>query len=167
MIERLFTFAKAQVSSLFGGLVDYLAMILVTESLGIHYTLSIAISGMVGAVVNFSINQKWTFQSKGSLYQYSFWMQLLRFVFVVINSIILKASGTFLITNFLGIDYRYSHILTDLTVSLAFNYMLQRNWVFKKKSRSNEMRKQTEQIVTQTKRKVLWVERALANSVRD
>lgn len=132
MIEKIFVFAKAQVSSFFGGSVDYLIMIFLTEIFEVYYILSIVFGGIAGAIVNFSINKGWTFSSKEHNYKYSFGEQLLRFIFVVINSIILKASGTYCFTTFLKIDYIISRIITDLTVSAVFNYMLQRHWIFKR-----------------------------------
>jgi len=132
MFEKLLVFSKAQVSSGVGGVVDYLLMILFTEVFHVHYTISIAIGGIVGAIVNFSINRFWAFRSKIHPYQLSGRKQLFRFVFVAVNSILLKMSGTYLLTTFLKIDYKISRIITDLVVSVAFNYMLQRYWVFKR-----------------------------------
>ena len=51
MIEKLFVFTKAQISCGVGGIVDYITMILCTELLGIHYTISIAIGGIIGAFI--------------------------------------------------------------------------------------------------------------------
>jgi len=132
MVERLFVFGKAQVSSFIGGIVDYLIMISITEFFGVHYILSIAIGGLAGAVVNFSINRHWAFRSKEVPYECSGRRQLLRFCLVVINSIVLKSTGTWFFTSFMKIDYKISRIITDLIVSIIFNYMLQRHWVFKK-----------------------------------
>lgn len=132
-LERIVTFAKAQVSSCLGGLVDYFVMIFFTEVFHVHYTISIAIGGVIGAVVNFLINKTWTFHSKEHPYDLPFWKQLSRFVLVVMNSILLKISGTYLLTTFVGIDYKISRIITDLIVSIMVNYMLQRHWVFKRK----------------------------------
>lgn len=134
MFEKLLTFSKAQVSSGVGGVVDYLTMILFTEVFHIHYTISIAIGGVVGAIVNFSINKSWAFRSKVHPYKFSVRKQLFRFILVVVNSIVLKMSGTYLLTTFLKIDYKISRIITDLIVSVIFNYMLQRYWVFKRGS---------------------------------
>ncbi len=133
MIEKLFVFTKAQISAFLGGMVDYFIMILFTEVFHVHYTVSIAIGGVIGAMVNFTVNKKWTFRSKTVPYQHSGWQQLLRFILVVLNSIVLKASGTYLITTFLKTYYIISRMIFDLTVSLLFNYMLQRHWVFKNK----------------------------------
>ena len=132
LIDRVFIFAKAQVSAFIGGLTDYGIMVFITEVFHVHYTISIAISGIIGAVVNFSLNRYWTFPTKELRYKNSVKKQLLRFVFVVINSILLKSSGTYLITTFLKIDYKISRIIVDLIVSIAVNYNLQKNWVFKK-----------------------------------
>jgi putative flippase GtrA len=132
MIERLFIFTKAQISSLAGGIVDYLTMILFTEVFHLHYTVSIAIGGVVGAIVNFSINHKWAFRSSKLSYKFPAWKQFSRFVLVVANSIILKATGTHMITTYLGINYKFSRIFTDMLVSIVFNYTLQRHWVFRR-----------------------------------
>ncbi|HIX53892.1 MAG TPA: GtrA family protein [Candidatus Sphingobacterium stercoripullorum] len=125
--KSFLTFFKAQASAFIGGLSDYAIMLFCTEVLGIHYTLSIVISGTLGAVVNFSINKYWTFKSPSPIGG-----QLVRFVVVVLGSIALKSSGTYLVTEFVEIDYKISRIIVELVVSLLFNYPLQRYWVFKK-----------------------------------
>ena len=132
MISKIIIFLKAQMYAFIGGMVDYLVMIFFTEVFHFHYTLSIAIGGVIGAIVNFSINKKWTFHSPNIPYQQPLTRQFLKFVAVVINSIVLKAAGTHGITTFLGLDYKISRIITDLIVSIGFNYTLQKYWVFKK-----------------------------------
>ncbi len=126
--SSILVFLKAQVSAFVGGLVDYLIMIICTEAFGVHYTLSILISGSIGAIVNFSINRKWTFHAQKGNLKY----QIPRFIVMVIGSILLKSAGTYLVTNWLNINYKFSRIVTELIVSLGFNYTLQNYWVFKK-----------------------------------
>lgn len=111
---------------------DYAIMIGCTELLHIHYTISILISGILGAVVNFSINRKWTYQAENA----PVGAQLLKFGTVVLGSVLLKSGGTYLLTHLLNIDYKISRILTDIVVSLGFNYTLQTYWVFKAGRRS-------------------------------
>jgi len=132
LINRIIILTKAQVSAFSGGLVDYLVMIFFTEFFHLHYTLSIAIGGFIGAIINFSLNKTWTFNRKDIPYKNSLNKQLLRFIAVVINSIVLKAVGTYGITTYFGVDYKISRIFTDLIVSLVFNFNLQKYWVFKK-----------------------------------
>lgn len=126
--SSILVFIKAQASAFIGGMVDYLVMILCTELVGFHYTLSILISGSVGAVINFSINRKWTFNAENGNLKY----QVPKFIVVVVGSIFLKSGGTYFFTNWLSIDYKISRIVTDIIVSLGFNYTLQNYWVFKK-----------------------------------
>ena len=120
-------FFKAQLSAFIGGIADYLIMIFLTEYAGLFYTRSIIISGMLGAVVNFSLNRYWAFKSVDETKR----KQLARFVFVVLGSIALKSSGTYIVTEYLKLDYRISRLCVDAVVSLAFNFTLQKYWVFK------------------------------------
>lgn len=129
--KQFYVFAKAQVSAFIGGILDYLIMIACTELFHIHYTISILIGGVIGAVLNFSINRYWTFPSTIP-YQSPAGVQLIKFIFVVGGSIMLKSAGTYLLVNWLITDYKISRILVDIIVSLGFNYTLQTYWVFKK-----------------------------------
>jgi putative flippase GtrA len=126
--SSIFIFIKAQASAFIGGLVDYAVMIVCTEVFGIYFPISILISGVIGAVVNFSINRKWTYQAANGRID----SQLLKFTLVVFGSIFLKSGGTYLITEWLQIDYKISRVITDIIVSLGFNYTLQTYWVFRK-----------------------------------
>nr|WP_281370800.1 GtrA family protein [Microbacter margulisiae] len=114
-----------------GGVSDYFIMLFFTQVFHIHYTISIAISGVLGAVINFSLNKTWAFMSKQFPYKHTFRTQMMKFIVVVINSILLKILGTYLFTTYMHIDYRISRIIVDLIVSIAFNYNLQKYWVFK------------------------------------
>jgi putative flippase GtrA len=130
--NAVFVFAKAQLSAFLGGLIDYGVMIFCTEVLGVYYPISIAIGGVIGAVFNFSVNRYWTFNSdKASKAPVG--AQLVKFIFVVAGSIFLKSTGTYLFTNWLKINYKFSRIIVDIIVSLGFNYLLQTYWVFKKR----------------------------------
>jgi putative flippase GtrA len=132
MFAKLKIFLKAQVSAMIGGAVDYLIMIFFTEFFHVHYTISIAIGGIIGAVINFALNKKWSFKSRNYAYKNSGRVQFMKFVLVVLNSITLKSLGTFIVTSNLKIDYKISRIVIDLIVSILFNYTLQKQWVFKK-----------------------------------
>lgn len=134
--KQIFTFAKAQISAFIGGIVDYAVMIACTEWLHIHYTVSIIISGLIGAIVNFSINRYWAFQNNQSN-QSSVTSQLGKFLLMLAGSIFLKAAGTYLLTQGFRLDYRISRLIIDLVVSLGFNFILQNFWVFKKQQAEN------------------------------
>ncbi|WP_345234537.1 GtrA family protein [Olivibacter ginsenosidimutans] len=130
--NNFYTFLKAQFSAFFGGIVDYLTMIACTELLHIHYTISIVIGGVIGAIINFTINRHWTFGASGIRAKDHLTIQLMKFITMVGGSIVLKSSGTYLLTEGVHADYRISRIIVDILVSLGFNYTLQRYWVFKR-----------------------------------
>jgi putative flippase GtrA len=138
IFRQLEIFVKAQFSAFVCGMCDYCIMVLLTEFVGLHYTVSIAIACFLGAIMNFSVNKTWTFYSKNTSYKFSFPQQLRRFIFVVFSSIGLKMLGTYLLTTFVHIDYKISRIITDMLVSVLYNYILQRYWVFKDFTSSNK-----------------------------
>jgi len=132
MLRSILTFSKAQLSSFVGGVVDYGVMVFFTELLHVHYTISIVFGGIVGAVVNFSVNRMWSFYSREKPYRYSVMRQLVMFCPVVLGSIALKSGGTFALTSLTKIDYKLTRLAVDAIVSVFFNYMLQKHWIFRK-----------------------------------
>jgi len=132
LFQKILVFVKAQASAFIGGITDYCVMILFTELFHIHYTISIIIGGVVGAVINFKLNKHWTFFSEVDSYSQSARAQFMKFVMVLVNSILLKSYGTYLITTYMFNSYKINRIVVDLFVSLGCNYPLQKYWVFKK-----------------------------------
>jgi putative flippase GtrA len=120
------TFAKAQLSSFIGGIVDYLTMIFFTEVAGVFFAYSVIIGGFVGAIINFIVNRRFTFQAREGKKR----KQVPRFVIMVLGSIFLKTYGTYILTTFGSIDYKISRIMVDITVALGFNFPMQKFWVF-------------------------------------
>lgn len=135
--ESAKVFLKAQLSAFSGGVTDYGMMILLTEKLGIHFTVSILLSGTLGGIVNFCINRYWAFKNKSS-YKTSTRIQIFRFFSVVVGSITLKSSGTYLLHQTINLDYRIGRLLIDSLVSYGFNYPLMKLWVFGTKSKTGK-----------------------------
>lgn len=136
MLQRLrrlvLNFTQAQISAGAGSVVDYGLMILGVEVFGWELFWSLACGGVVGAVINFSLNRYWTFRDKGVAYYSGLGGQILKFATTVAGSILLKYLGTYALEHYAGIDYKIGKLISDLFVSVLFNYTLQRFWVFRK-----------------------------------
>ena len=132
VLNELKTMSKAQLSALIGGSVDYISMIYITDYLHVYFAYSIIISGFIGALVNFTLNRNWSFKEKRRNYSDPLISQVLKFIPVVLNSVLLKSVITYSIVRYLFINYKIARILTDIIVSVAVNYPLQKVWVFKK-----------------------------------
>jgi putative flippase GtrA len=44
----------------------------------------------------------------------------------------MKATGTYWLVQAVSLDYRISRLAVDAIISFAFNYQMQKRWVFKK-----------------------------------
>ena len=82
-------------------------------------------------MVNFSLNRYFTFRDKERSYHSDLKGQLFKFTLIVLGSILLKYLGTYSLERFVGIDYKIGKLISDLFVSVLFNYTLQRFWVFR------------------------------------
>ena len=62
--KNIFIFGKAQVSAFVGGLCDYGIMVFCVELLTFSVKNAVVVGGLIGAIINFSINKYWTYQSQ-------------------------------------------------------------------------------------------------------
>ncbi|HSY61374.1 MAG TPA: GtrA family protein [Cytophaga sp.] len=124
----MLTLLRLQVTSILATLVDFLITVIFAEVIGLYY-IAATISGSVsGGVVNFLLNRKWVFNISGSNRLMN---QIMRYVLIWIGSILLNASGVFLVTEYVHVNYILSKILVSLIVGISFNQYLQKQFVFK------------------------------------
>lgn len=121
------SFGKAQISAFIGGASDFSIYTLCLQFLGLPAHISNIISGSLGAVVNFIINRYWAFDSTSTPVGKQLW----KFVIVVIGSISLKSAGIYILVDSIGMNPFYSKVIVEVVVSLGFNFVLQKYWVFK------------------------------------
>jgi len=120
------TFLKTQISSLLATAVDFLVTIILVEAAGLHYAAATVLGAVSGAFANFIINRNWSFRAgEGSIKH-----QGLKYFCVWLGSVILNTLGIYLLTAHLGISYVVSKLLAAIVVGIAFNYTLQRHYVF-------------------------------------
>ncbi|MGN0002556.1 MAG: GtrA family protein [Sphingobacterium composti] len=127
MSFKLKEFLKAQLSAFLGGMTDLAIYSFCFKVLNFSAPFSNAISGSLGAIVNFVINRYWSFGNTKN----SIGSQLWKFVIVVIGSIMLKSIGIHYFVDVWQWHFLLSKLLVEIIVSLGFNFTLQKYWVFK------------------------------------
>lgn len=123
----MFTFLKAQTASIVASVVDFLVTIVAVELFGFWY-LAGAVTGTIsGGITHFSLGRNWVFHASDK----SIPAQAMKYFMVWNGSLMLNASGVYLITHYGGLNYIYSKILSSLLVGFFYNYIIQKKYVFR------------------------------------
>jgi putative flippase GtrA len=115
-------------SAFIGGLSDFAIYSFSYKVLLISAPFSNAISGSLGAVVNFTVNRYWAFNNTRDSVGSPLW----KFILVVLGSITLKSLGIYFLVDVWQFHFLVSKMVVELIVSLGFNFILQKYWVFRK-----------------------------------
>lgn len=122
------TFFKVNVASLTAGFCDYLVTIIFKEFLLVNAVIASVVGTIFGGVINFLIGRHWVFRSS-DLPSFS---QAGRYLFAWIGNLILNALGVYCLIRFGGVNYIIAKVATSLLVAAAYNYPVQKKYVFKK-----------------------------------
>ena len=122
----MLTFLKTQVASIIGSLVDFLITILLVQVWHTWYVAGNFVGNVSGAMLQFLLCKDWVFKTK-TQNQFS---PLIKFLFVWIGNLLLSAAGVFLLTNFAGLNYIISKIITSFILGTTYNYLLLKKFVF-------------------------------------
>jgi putative flippase GtrA len=120
-------FIKAQASSLTATAVDFLLTIFLTEVMGVWYAAANVAGVVSGGFVNFYINRDWVFNGREDALR----SQVFRYITVWCGNFLLNALGVWLLTQYAQCNYVLSKIVISLLVGWSYNYVLQKNYVFK------------------------------------
>jgi len=121
------TFLKANLAAIIATCGDYVFTFIMVELLHTDKVLA-GISGtLAGGIINFFICRHWAFNAAdGKVLR-----QGKRYFITWAGNLMLNAVGLYLLINDAGIDYMLAKVITSLTVALAYNYPLQKRYVFK------------------------------------
>lgn len=136
-----FTLMRSSLSSQVCGWIDTLTAFLLFSLFDLTAWLSTAIGAFVGGVFNCIVNYKFTFQAVGVAWRTA----LTKFAFVWAGSLLLNSFGTQIVyrlvcgwewlkdATHIGDDgiFLAARLFVALAVSLCWNFLLQRNFVFK------------------------------------
>lgn len=119
---------KAQAASLAGTVVDFLVTIGCVELLHSWYLVATVLGSMAGGITNFALGRYLVFEAAEQHAS----AQGVRYFLVWLGSMLLNATGVYLCTQILHVNYVLSKIVVSLLVGIGFNYFLQLHFVFKK-----------------------------------
>lgn len=134
--HEIWTFAKAEASASAASAVDFGLAIGLTTSGLLTYGYANIIGVVCGGLTNFMLNSRLVFTKTGRGVKSLAW----RYLLVWFGSMALNGGGTNTITTIIGAKYFVIvKCCVALIVAFCFNYPLQRNFVFKKKTPKNRL----------------------------
>ncbi len=104
---------------------DFLVFLLLVQMVSFTPWAATAAACAVGGVINFGINRVWTFASRGEPFGEAW-----RYTFVSASSALLNAGGIAVLLFLPSMDHRIAWLLVRGAVFVAWNYPLQRDYVF-------------------------------------
>ncbi|MEJ7587726.1 MAG: GtrA family protein [Ferruginibacter sp.] len=121
------TFLKINAASLTASFFDYLVTIIFKQFLHFDEVIASILGTIFGGIINFMMGRHWVFRSCNA----PFFQQGKKYLLTWSGNLILNAVGVFLLTKHAGIHYIIAKVATSLTVSFAYNYPIQKKYVFK------------------------------------
>jgi putative flippase GtrA len=121
------TFVRAQASSFIASLFDFLTTIVCKEFLYLWYVKASLIGTIVGGVTNFALGRVWVFKKRK---EKTIPLQAVKYLMVWGGNVALNTGGVFLVTHYVGLDYKISKVFVSFSVGVTYNYFLQKRFVF-------------------------------------
>ena len=119
-------FWRSLLTSLLTTALDFGTLVGLTELAGVNYVLATWLGTVVGSVSNFVINKTWAFSARSAPAVPA----LGRFVLVQAGASAWHTGGVWLLTRFGRLPYPASKAVVAAIVYLAWNYPLNRRFVF-------------------------------------
>lgn len=121
------TFIKVNVASLTASIFDYIVTVLMVRYLHTDPLLGGVTGTVFGGMLNFFIGRHWVFKAR----QHSVSSQGKRYLVTWIGNLVLNTVGLFVFIKILKVQYIIAKVITSLIVAFAYNYHIQKRYVFK------------------------------------
>ncbi len=123
------TFLKANIASLSASFCDYLVTILLVKFLHADPLLG-GVSGTVfGGIINFLIGRYWVFKANNGAIS----LQGKKYLIAWTGNLILNVSGLYVLIKLFKVQYIVAKVATSIIIAMAYNYHVQKKYVFKNK----------------------------------
>jgi putative flippase GtrA len=117
-------------ASISATVVDYGIMVTLVEVVKLSTVAATAIGALCGAVTNFTLGRIFTYKAT----DVPVFGQTARYALVSGAGLGLNAAGEYLFNMVLGLQYLAARVITSIIVSTAWNYPLQRFFVFQRRT---------------------------------
>lgn len=126
-VPLITSFLRYNASAYTASICDYGVFLFCLMVLDIYYPIATFIGACTGATIAFLLGRNWTFKNKDVVIT----KQSLRFLAVVIGSILINTGGVYLVTENLLIDEKISKVIVAVLVGVCYNFPMQRYFVFR------------------------------------
>lgn len=120
-------FFRYNVIAVLATIIDFLVFVILTQIFDIWYVTSTFIGAISGGITAFFLNRNWAFMSKEGRVS----NQAIRYLIVWGGSILLNTYGLYLIVENTTTDEIISKIIVSVIVSIGFNFIMNRFYVYK------------------------------------
>ena len=122
----MFTYLKAQGSSIIASAIDFGITVFAVNLLGWWYLAASIIGTISGGVVNFYVNRKWVFESQSTAIKW----QILKYILVWAGNLAIVTAGVFVLTHFFNLNYVLAKVLSSVLTGISYNYIMQKQFIF-------------------------------------
>ncbi len=120
------SFIKSQIASILGSMADYLTTIALVSFFDCFYLIANFAGNCVGGAAQFFLCRKWAFHAgRGKISP-----QILKFILVFAGNLLLSATGVFVLTRYIELNYIISKTIVSVLLGISYNYVLQKKFVF-------------------------------------
>jgi putative flippase GtrA len=123
---------RHHLTSIAATIIDYGLMVACVELLGLRPVPATAVGALAGAATSFTLARLFTYRARDVSVAGQSW----RYALVSAGSLGLNAAGEYLFSSVLGLQYLLARFITSVVVSNAWNYPLQRFFVFSRRHES-------------------------------
>lgn len=122
----IFTYLKAQASSLVASAIDFGVTIIAVNLFGWWYLVASITGTVTGGAVNFYVNRKWVFESESTAIKW----QILKYILVWAGNLIIVTAGVFILTRFFNLNYVLAKVFSSVLTGISYNYIMQKQFIF-------------------------------------
>ena len=120
------TFLKVQLASIIGSIADFLTTFILVNFFHSWYIAGNLAGNIVGAVLLFLIDRGWVFRERKA----RIFSQSVKFILVWMGNLLLSGLLVYLFTQFIGLNYLLSKLISSVILGISYQYLLLKKYVF-------------------------------------